>query len=97
MFLIDSVYMLLGRDDVFEESLLVTIAYKIDNINHGINFMLYCDINHGINFILYCVTGSVFRQTLVQLFMCHSKRISTRYVEEQVPTVQDNAAQFWNS
>ena len=28
------------------------------------------DINHGVNFFLYCLTGSVFRQALFKLFEC---------------------------
>ena len=32
------------------------------------------DINHCVNFFLYCLTGSVFRQALFQLFKCkHAK------------------------
>ena len=32
-------------------------------------FMLN-DINHGVNFFLYCLTGSVFRQAFLKLFKC---------------------------
>ena len=28
------------------------------------------DINHGVNFFLYCLTGSVFRQAFFQFFRC---------------------------
>ena len=47
-------------------------------------------INHSINFVLYCVTGSLFRQTLVRLFTCHSKRKSTRCSTQKCPTVQES-------
>ena len=36
---------------------------------YRILFMLN-DVNHGVNFFLYCLTGSVFRQALFQLFKC---------------------------
>ena len=36
---------------------------------YQIPFMLN-DVNHGVNFFLYCLTGSVFRQALFQLFKC---------------------------
>ena len=30
------------------------------------------DINHSVNFFLYCITGSVFRHALFQLFRCRT-------------------------
>ena len=36
---------------------------------YRIPFMLN-DVNHGVNFFLYCLAGSVFRQALFQLFKC---------------------------
>ena len=38
-----------------------------------ISFMLD-DINHSVNFFLYCLTGSVFRTALYQLFKCRRRQ-----------------------
>ena len=55
---------------------LIILIYKMDNINHGINF------------VLYCVTGSVFRQTLVKLFTCHKDRSLLRAGMQQCAAVE---------
>ena len=44
------------------------VAIMVCLLNH-IALMLN-DINHGVNFFLYCLTGSVFRQAFFQLFKC---------------------------
>ena len=77
VFFTTSISKLLGTDFVFHDSLFFFIIYKMDYLNHGMNF------------ILYCVTGSVFRQTLVRIFTCTKSRISTRRAREQCSTVQE--------
>ena len=37
------------------------------------SFMLE-NINHSVNFFLYCLTGSVFRETLYKLFQCRKRK-----------------------
>ena len=49
---------------------------------HRIPFMLN-DINHSVNFFLYCLTGSVFRQALFQLFKCKSAKSAALNLHEQ--------------
>ena len=45
----------------------------LGGLPYRILFMLN-DVNHGVNFFLYCLTGSVFRQAVFQLFKCkHSE------------------------
>ena len=77
------VYLLRATGIVTADSLFFIITLRIDNINHSVNF------------ILYCVTGTVFRQALVQLFTCHCKKVSTRYVTEQCPTVEGRVWYSW--
>ena len=49
---------------------------------YRISFMLN-DINHGVNFFLYCLTGSVFRQALFQLFKCKCTKSAAGNLNEQ--------------
>ena len=50
---------------------------------------LFENINHGVNFFLYCLTGSVFRQTLFQLFLCKKKKSSKVRLQQQIATVEN--------
>ena len=65
-----------GMDLQLGNNIFVLTLYKLDSVNHSVNF------------ILYCVTGSVFRQTLVRLFTCRKRRISRRYTAEQFITAE---------
>ena len=38
--------------------------------------LLLDDINHCVNFFLYCLTGSIFRNSLLQMFKCKKKHNS---------------------
>ena len=38
--------------------------------------LLLDDINHCVNFFLYCITGSIFRNSLLQMFKCKKKHNS---------------------
>ena len=37
------------------------------------------DINHCVNFFLYCITGSIFRNSLFQMFRCKKKHSHNSY------------------
>ena len=65
----------------FLEADLITNYSTIVLITYGLD-----DMNHAINFILYCVTGTVFRQTLVKMFQSRKKKRSQ--IEEHVATVE---------
>ena len=47
------------------------------------------DINHCVNFFLYCITGSVFRTALFQLLTC-TKRQSYNGSSNQMITISQN-------
>ena len=47
---------------------------------------LFEDINHSVNFFLYCLTGSVFRHALFQLFRCKKKQSSNGHLQQQIAT-----------
>ena len=48
------------------------------------------NINHSINFFLYCLTGSVFRHALFQLFECKNSKHSGGHLPEQ-GSIEQNA------
>ena len=52
-------------------------------------FYLLENINHGINFFLYCLTGSVFRHALFQIFLCKKKKSSEVCLQQQIATVEN--------
>ena len=64
----------LEADFIVDRSTLLLITYELD------------DINHAVNFILYCLSGSVFRQTLVNMFQSCGQKNSQ--IEEPIPTLQ---------
>ena len=47
------------------------------------------DINHCVNFFLYCITGSIFRNSLFQMFKCKKKHYRNSYSHEMV-TISQN-------
>ena len=53
------------------EGWLFSLALMLDNINHSINFFLYC------------LTGSVFRRALFQLFECKNLKHSEGHLPKQ--------------
>ena len=46
------------------------------------------NINHSLNFFLYCLTGSVFRQALFKLFSCKDKESKECHVHQQIAISQ---------
>ena len=60
------------------EGWLYSLALMLDNINHSINFFLYC------------LTGSVFRRALFQLFKCKNSKHSGGHLPEQ-RSIEQNA------
>ena len=50
---------------------------------------LFENINHGVNFFLYCLTGSVFRHALSQIFLCKKKKSSKVCLQQQIATVEN--------
>ena len=67
---------LLGIDLITSDSVILRISYQLGNINHSVNFLLYC------------LTGSVFRQTLVNLCQCCRRQNPQGHIEEPCPTVE---------
>ena len=53
-----------------------------------VGFMLE-NINHGINFFLYCITGSVFRFALLNVFKCKKKPSPKKLFHQQIATAQN--------
>ena len=51
--------------------------------------LLLEDINHCVNFFLYCITGSIFRNSLFQMFKCKKKHYRNSYSHEMV-TISQN-------
>ena len=47
------------------------------------------DINHCVNFFLYCITGSVFRTKLLEMFKCNMKQ-SSKTQSQQMMTISKN-------
>ena len=47
------------------------------------------DINHGINFFLYCLTGSVFRFAFFNLFKCRGKKCPRPSFQQEMATVEN--------
>ena len=47
------------------------------------------DINHSVNFFLYCLTGSVFREALFQVLGCKKKQSSKGHLQQQVATIEN--------
>ena len=64
----------IGVDIIYPDQIYLQIAYILNNMNHSINF------------ILYCMTGSVFRQTFISLFQCCRVGKITGAIEMQSPT-----------
>ena len=59
-------------------------------LGHGgwlsdLSFMLD-DIDHGINFFLYCLTGSVFRFAFFHLFKCRQKISPVHSLQQEMTT-----------
>ena len=50
---------------------------------------LFENINHGVNFFLYCLTGSVFRHALFQVFLCKKKKSSKVRFQQQIATLEN--------
>ena len=71
----------------FPSSILMIYTYSLRYF-HGTEFhfedwlsrllLLLEDINHCVNFFLYCITGSVFRNSLFQMFNCKKKECNRR-------------------
>ena len=76
MLIIPEISKLLGIDLITTNNTVIMIMYRLNLINHCINFLLYC------------LTGSVFRQTLICLLQSCSRRISPRNIQEPCLTVQ---------
>ena len=51
-------------------------------------FMLE-EINHSVNFFLYCLSGSVFRHALFQLFRCNNKQTSENNLHQLTTSIQN--------
>ena len=51
---------------------------------------LFEDINHSVNFCLYCLTGSVFRHALLKLFRCKKKQSSNSHLQQHI-VLEENA------
>ena len=47
------------------------------------------DINHGINFFLYCITGSVFRFAFFNLFKCGGKKCPGPSFQQEMATIEN--------
>ena len=47
------------------------------------------DINHGINFFLYCLTGSVFRFAFFNLFKCRGKKCPRPSFQQEMATIEN--------
>ena len=61
---------------------------KYDGWLFRMTFMLE-DINHGINFFLYCLTGSVFRFAFFNLFKCRGKKCRGPIFQQEMATVEN--------
>ena len=46
------------------------------------------DINHSVNFFLYCLTGSIFRHALFKLFSCKDKETKKGHAHQQISISQ---------
>ena len=47
------------------------------------------DINHGINFFLYCLTGSIFRFAFYNLFKCREKKSERNSFQQGIATTEN--------
>ena len=47
-------------------------------------FFLLEDINHCVNFFLYCITGSVFRTALFEMFKCKNRKSNKQQSHEMI-------------
>ena len=74
-------------------SLILELAGIEWNTNNDWTIMLakeLANLNHIVNFFLYCITGSVFRNALISLFKCKNNQRSFNS-PQQVVTVSTNA------
>ena len=56
-------------------------------------FFLLEDINHCVNFFLYCISGSIFRAALFEMLKCR-KRQSHTHQSHEIMTISQNVEQL---
>ena len=78
-----SIFLIISHSCKFKSGSFCMLSY--DRWLTQLTFMLE-DINHGINFFLYCLTGSVFRVAFFHLFQCKVKKSPEHNFEQQMTT-----------
>ena len=83
----------------FPGAILTTVSYMCQYFKAGYCIFLDTDvllysymleyINHSTNFFLYCITGSVFRQTLINLCKCKESKAASCFLQKSFSISQN--------
>ena len=66
-----------GSSCIPDSSLFLEFTFFLDNVNHCVNFFVYC------------VSGSVFRHALLNLFNCQRRKSSTSCMQQQIAIAEN--------